>query len=211
MNARGLRRSTRSRAARAARGVRERLILAMLALAAAAGGCALPPASLRGDFAPVTPAEAARGVEATQPVRWGGVIAETRPNRERTCFLVVDMPLDDVARPVRVDQSGGRFLACTQGFLDPSVYAPDRLLTVAGWLAGTSPEKVGGYEYAAPIVDAYSVYLWQPLPPAYPYAWGPGPYPYWGWGPGVWVGPAYGPWGPWGPWGPGPWYRPWLW
>lgn len=183
----------------------------MLALAAAAGGCALPPASLRGDFAPVTPAEAARGVEATQPVRWGGVIAETRPNRERTCFLVVDMPLDDVARPVRVDQSGGRFLACTQGFLDPSVYAPDRLLTVAGWLAGTSPEKVGGYEYAAPIVDAYSVYLWQPLPPAYPYAWGPGPYPYWGWGPGVWVGPAYGPWGPWGPWGPGPWYRPWLW
>ena len=92
------------------------------------------------------------------------------------------------------------------GFLDPEVYAPDRLLTVVGWLTGSSPEKVGGYAYDAPIVDAYSVHLWQPLPPAYPYAWGPGPY--WGWGPGVWVGPGYGPWGPWGP---GPWYRPWYW
>lgn len=186
------------------------MLLGLLALVAAASGCALPPASLRGNFAPVTPAEVVRGVPAAQPVRWGGVIAEARPSRERTCFLVVDMPLDEVARPLRVDQSGGRFLACAQGFLDPSVYAPDRLLTVAGWLAGTSPEKVGGYEYEAPIVDAYTVHLWQPLPPAYPYAWGPGPY--WGWGPGVWIGPGYGPWGPWGgPWGPGPWYRPWFW
>lgn len=194
MAARGLRRSPRS------------LLPAILVLAAAAGGCALPPAALRGDFAPVTPAEAVRGVQAAQPVRWGGVIAEVRPSQERTCFLVVDMPLDEIARPVRVDRSGGRFLACAQGFLDPEVYAPDRLLTVVGWLTGSSPEKVGGYAYDAPIVDAYSVHLWQPLPPAYPYAWGPGPY--WGWGPGVWVGPGYGPWGPWGP---GPWYRPWYW
>src|SRR5262245_24025136 len=124
MDARGVRRSVKHPLLAVGR----RLAVALLL--AAASGCALAPASLRGDFAPLTPAEAARGVDATQPVRWGGVIAETRPSQDRTCFLVVDMPLDDAARPVRVDQSGGRFLACTQGFLDPEVYAPDRLLTV---------------------------------------------------------------------------------
>jgi outer membrane lipoprotein len=180
-------------------------LLAIL-LPAALSGCALAPASLRGDFAPLTPAEAARGVQTAEPVRWGGVIAETRPDQDRTCFLVVDMPLDGSARPVRVDQSGGRFLACTQGFLDPEVYAPDRLLTVAGWLAGTSPEKVGDYAYEAPVVDAYTAYLWQQLPPGYGYAWGPGPY--WGWGPGLWAygGPLYGPWGPYSSW-----YRSGIW
>ena len=162
------------------------LLLALTVLAGTAG-CATPPAALRGTFAPLTPAEAARGVTASEPVRWGGVIAEVRPSRERTCFLVVDMPLDDSARPVRVDQSGGRFLAQLRaGLFDPEVYAPDRLATVVGWLTGTSPEKVGGYEYEAPVVDAYTVFLW-PHRPVYPYAWGPGPYP--GWGPGFWPTP----------------------
>jgi outer membrane lipoprotein len=186
---------------------RVRSLLLVMAAVVLGGGCALPPAALRGEFAPLTTAEAARGVQASEPVRWGGVIAEVRPSQERTCFLIVDMPLDDSARPVRVDQSGGRFLACAQGFLDPEVYAPDRLLTAAGWLSGTSAEKVGGYEYLAPIVEAYSVHLW-PERPEYGYAWGPGPY--WGWGPGVWAygGPAFGPWGPY-PFGP--YYRPWMW
>jgi outer membrane lipoprotein len=178
------------------------IVVPALALAA---GCAMPPAALRGGpFAQIEPAQAAKGATASEPVRWGGVIAEVRPSQERTCFLVVAMPLDeDTARPLRADQSGGRFLACAQGFFDPEVYAPDRLVTVVGWLAGTSPEKVGGYEYEAAVVDAYTVYLWPHRPPYY--AWGP--YPYWGWGPGVWVGPGWGPWG----WPYPYYYRPWLW
>lgn len=183
-------------------------MLAILVASAALAGCATPPAALRGDFAPLTPAEAARGVTADAPVRWGGIVAEVRPSQDRTCFVVVAMPLDDGARPVRIDGSNGRFLACAQGFFDPEVYAPDRLLTVVGWLAGTSPEKVGDYAYEAPVVDASTVFLWPQRPPYYGYAWGPGPY--WGWGPGVWAygGPAFGPWGPY-PFGP--YYRPWGW
>jgi len=193
MHARSLRRPARGR-----------LLLAAVALAAAAG-CAMPPAVLRGGpFATVTAADASRGVGASEPVRWGGAIVEVRPSQEKTCFLIVDFPLDDSARPVRIDQSGGRFLACAQGFFDPEVYAPERLATVAGWLAGTSDEKVGGYAYAAPLVDAYVVFLW-PKRPEVVYAWGPGPY--WGWGPGAWAWAGPG----WGPWGPNPYYSPWLW
>jgi outer membrane lipoprotein len=193
MHARSLRRPARGRS-----------ILAAVALAAASG-CAMPPAALRGGpFAPVSPADASSGVPASEPVRWGGAIAEVRPARDRTCLLIVDFPLDDRARPVRGDQTGGRFLACAQGFLDPEVYAPERLATVAGWLAGTSDEKVGEYAYAAPVVDAYAVHLW-PKQPEVVYAWGPGPY--WGWGPGAWAWAGPG----WGPWGPYPYYSPWLW
>lgn len=197
--------------ARSLRPARSVLRLALLVLVVAAtsllAACATPPSVLRGDFAPLTTAEAARGVTTEQPVRWGGIIAEVRPGQDRTCFLIVAMPLDDSARPVRVDESGGRFVACAHGFFDPEVYAPDRLVTVVGWLVGTTPERVGDYEYEAPQIDAYTVFLWPPRVP-YGYAWGPGPY--WGWGPGVWMysGPA---WGPWGPYPFGPYYRPWIW
>jgi outer membrane lipoprotein len=180
------------------------LVPALVAAAlAAVAGCALPPAPLRGGpFAPLEPSEAAQGATATEPVRWGGVIVENRPARDRTCFLVLGMALDDTARPRHRDESEGRFLACAQGFFDPEVYAPDRHVTVVGWLDGTSPEKIGGYEYQAPLVEAYTVYLWPHRERAY--AWGP--YPYWGFGPGVWVGPG------WYPWGPYPYfYRPWYW
>jgi len=181
------------------------LLLAALALLA---GCALPPAALRGGpFAALDPAQAAKGATTTDPVRWGGIIAETRPGAERTCFLVVGLPLDEVARPERADQPGARFLACAQGFFEPEVYAPERLLTVVGYLSGTSREKVGGYDYDAAVVDAYSVYLW-PRIPEYERAWGA--WPYWYGAPGLWIygGPGFGGWGPW----PYPYYgRPWMW
>jgi len=187
------------------------LPLAALAALALLAGCALPPAALRGGpFAPIDPAQAAQGVTATEPVRWGGIIAEVRPAQERTCFLVVSLPLDDAARPQKhADQPGARFLACAQGFFEPEVYAPERLLTVVGYVSGTSPEKVGSYAYAAPVVDAYAVYLW-PRIPEYEREWGA--WPYWGGAPGLWVwgGPGFGAWGPW-PY-PSPSYaRPWMW
>lgn len=181
------------------------LPLAGLALLA---GCAIPPAALQGGpFATLDPAQAAQGARATEPVRWGGIVAEARPGADRTCFLVVSMPLDEVARPERADRPGPRFLACAHGFFEPEVYAPGRLLTVLGYVTGTSSEKVGGYAYEAPVVDAYSVYLW-PRIPEYERVWGA--WPYWDGGPGFWVygGPAFGPWGPW----PYPYYaRPWFW
>ena len=191
------------------RATRLHLATSLLLAVALAGssGCALPPVALRGGpFAQLDAAQATQGTTASEPVRWGGIIADVRPARDRICFLMVSLPLNDVARPERRDQPGARFLACAQGFLEPEVYAPDRLLTVLGYLNGSSPEKVGGYEYAAPIVEAYSVYLW-PKIPEYERAWGPGPY--WGWGPGFsGFGPGFGPWSAW----PYPHYsRPWMW
>jgi outer membrane lipoprotein len=133
--------------------------------------CARPPAALRGDYAPLTVAEALARPEVGARVRWGGELVETRPEADRTCFEIVDHPLDRMARPRRVDDSSGRFIACAPGFYDPEVWTAGREVTAVGTLAGDTDGKVGAMDYRFPRVDADGLYLWPPRdtwPPAGP-------------------------------------------
>src|SRR5262249_36839351 len=123
-----------------------------------------------------------------EAVRWGGEIVKARPGRGETCFEVLSKPLDRAARPRPVDETLGRFVACSAGFYDPAIYAAGRELTVAGTLAETSDRKVGDSQYRFPVVRADAVYLWPKRGPR-PYYYDPWddpfwrPYPYWGWWP----------------------------
>ncbi len=164
------------------------LVVAAVLLA----GCPRPPAPLSGEFPPTTVADARSEDYSGGRVRWGGVIVETMPGKDATCFQVVALMLDSRARPRPNDNSAGRFVACASGFWDPSIYAPKREVTVVGTIDGSVSEKIGDYDYTFPHVAAEVVYLWPErtyAQPAYyggPYYWGPywGPswYPYfWGW------------------------------
>lgn len=117
-------------------------------------------------------------------VRWGGAIASIENRRDETWIEIVERPLDTNGQPRDTDQSAGRFLARVQGFLDPAIFAPKRLVTAAGTLDGNSTRTIGEHPYTYPVVRADSIYLW-PVPPktgrAYYYP------PYW-----------YDPWYPWG-------------
>jgi outer membrane lipoprotein len=154
-------------------------------LAGALGACATIPAPLQGQFPPVTPRDAvASGGGGSEAVRWGGEIINVDTRASQTCFEILGRPLDSIARPVTKDPSGGRFLACRNGFYDPEEFKQGRELTVVGHLDGTDKAKVGDYDYTYPRVAADTVYLWpeRPLYVASPYYdpwWGPG----WGWGP----------------------------
>ena len=95
-------------------------------------GCG-PPAALRnGPFEPIAVVAARAGSHEGARVRWGGTIVRATPEAEETCLEVVSRPLNLRARPLHVDDSDGRFLACVAGFLDPAVYAPGRMVTVVG-------------------------------------------------------------------------------
>jgi len=116
--------------------------------------------------------------------RWGGVIASIENRRDETWIEIVEQPLDQDGHPRDTDQSAGRFLARVNGFLDPAIFAPKRLVTVAGVLDGNSNRTIGQHPYSYPVVRVEHIYLW-PIPAKAVHFYYHSPY---------W----YDPWYPWG-------------
>ncbi|MBD7987072.1 Slp family lipoprotein [Luteimonas sp. Sa2BVA3] len=153
----------------------------LLALAAVAllGACASQPKPLQGEYAALTPRDAA-GTDATgSPVRWGGRIVQVEPRADSTCFEMVSTRLDHYGRPYWAsDDTGGRFIACRAGFYDPAVFEVNREVTFTGRLAGHESRSIGGYSYRFPLVDADIVYLWPKRERSL--ITRPAPWPWWG-------------------------------
>lgn len=137
-----------------------------------------PPENIRPDQA-LKDAERLRGAE----VRWGGTIAAVENRKEETWLEIVEHPLTGGGRPRDTDRSGGRFLARVSGFLDPAIYARDRLITVAGQLEDPQSRRIGEYPYRYPVVKAGAAKLWPREAETAPTYYSP-----------YWVDPWY-PWG----------------
>lgn len=171
------------------------LRLAALAAVPTLVGCVSIPTHLDGDYS-----EAFQPSQATERslgarVRWGGLVIETRPERDRTCIEILAQPLDGTARPERSDQDLGRFIACRAQFYDPEIFVNGREVTVIGRLQRFRDGRIGEFQYRYPEVDADAIHLWPErveLPPSYfyrpwpyyngfwPYPWGyPSPWGYW--------------------------------
>ncbi len=162
----------------------------ILGLALVLSGCATTiPSSIR-EPAPgnisVTEARAAGKHLAGNPVRWGGTIASVENRASETWIEVVERPLESDGRPRQTDQTGGRFLALVPGFLDPSIYASGRDVTVSGTLQTPLSRTIGEYPYTFPVVRSEQIHLWpRPVPvqryyydPFWPNPWYPWGYPF---------------------------------
>ena len=132
--------------------------LAAIALLAA---CASQPLPLQGEYAALSPRDAAETDATGSPVRWGGRIVQVEPREGSTCFEMASTRLDHYGRPYWAgDDTGGRFIACRAGFHDPAVFAVNREVTFTGRLAGHESRSIGGHSYRFPLVDADVAYLW---------------------------------------------------
>ncbi|GAB4174661.1 MAG: hypothetical protein Kow0020_10180 [Wenzhouxiangellaceae bacterium] len=147
--------------------------------------CASLPEPLAGDysqeFQPTQATERSVGAR----VRWGGVVIETRPERNRTCIEVLAQPLGRDGRPRPSDQDWGRFIACSPQFFDPEIFVRGREVTATGRLTGFQTGQVGEFEYRYPVLEADSVYLWPrrvEIDEEYHYYY----WPWWGFGPYPW-------------------------
>lgn len=139
--------------------------------------CASIPAELTGGpFSLTTPQQAQIENHDGEPVRWGGIIIQTSPQAEQTCFEVMALSLDSRAAPEADDHSLGRFIACIPGFYDPALYAAGRAVTLIGQIDGSEQQKVGEYLYHFPRLAAEGLHLW-PKPPKVVYV--PYPDPFW--------------------------------
>lgn len=155
--------------------------LAAGALAGCAGVALKPP----GPYANLTPRDAVNTDFIGARVRWGGEVIATEPQAQRTCFVVLALPLYSGGEPrVSRTESLGRFVACSPGFYDPALYAKGRQITIAGDITGFETRKVGGYAYRMPVLEAGAPHLWPIEPPvryvtvpAAPLFWHPVYYP----------------------------------
>jgi len=121
--------------------------------------CVSIPEQLQGDYAPLTPKNTTDS-NLQSVVRWGGVILETRPEKEYTCFEILSRQLGSSMRPRDTDQAEGRFIACKPGFYDPEVFEKGREVTLTGKLIHIDVRKVGDYDYHFPVVDINFMTLW---------------------------------------------------
>ncbi|MDN5849978.1 MAG: Slp family lipoprotein [Nitrococcus sp.] len=101
--------------------------------------------------------------------RWGGTIIEVENREQETVLLIMGRPLDDEGMPQVEAASPGRFMAKIKGFLDPVIYSPGRLVTVAGTIVGSESRKIGSYSYRYPVLAGKDYYLWPKLPQAVRY------------------------------------------
>jgi len=176
------------------------------ALLVGLSGCVTYPISknLREQAKPVTLAQAAASpaAYAGTVVIWGGQVIQTVNDTNGGAIYVLQFPLTNDERPERHGVSTGRFIARSGNYIDPEVFKPGQLITVAGPLAGTVTEPLQKTQYVYPVVSIQELHLWQLVRRVYYYPgwygwyggwYGPGWHGYWygpGWGYG-WYGPAW--------------------
>lgn len=123
------------------------------------GACTAIPEQLRGEYTSMMPSDATEK-DLETPVRWGGVVLETKPESDFTCFEILSKQLSTSMRPVASDQAGGRYIACKPGFYDPEIFEKGREVTLTGKIIYMDVRKVGEYDYNFPVVDIEFMSLW---------------------------------------------------
>jgi outer membrane lipoprotein len=127
-------------------------------------GCSLVPKELayepQADLVAYRPA--LKGLDG-KPARWSGVIAAVHNEQDRSLVEVVYLPLKSNGVPEQTEQSPGRFLAVMQGFVDPTLYAKGRSLTVLGTLDKPVESKIGDHKYEFSVIRVSGSKLWPPI------------------------------------------------
>src|SRR5215469_10799469 len=115
--------------------------LAWALLLAALSSCVSYPISrdIRRQARPVDYRQVVANPEGTRgtTVIWGGRIIGIDNDTNGGTLYILSLPLDSDLRPLNAQTSPGRFVATSTYFLDPELFPPGSVITVAGQLDGT--------------------------------------------------------------------------
>ncbi|MDH5572953.1 MAG: Slp family lipoprotein [Gammaproteobacteria bacterium] len=132
-------------------------------LSALISACASSPGFDTRDIDPsLTPERVVHSLSANQgkTLLWGGLIININNLEQLTRIEVLAYPLNDAQLPLHNQSPMGRFLVDYQGFLEPSNYAPGRMITVRGTLIKLQQGKIGESNYLYPVLNSQQLYLW---------------------------------------------------
>ena len=105
---------------------------------------------------------ALQGMEG-KPARWSGVISAVHNEQDQSIIEVVYLPLKANGVPTQTEQSPGRFLAVMKGFVDPTLYAKGRSLTVLGTLDKPVDSQIGDHKYRFSVLKVTASKRWPPV------------------------------------------------
>ena len=94
-------------------------------------------------------------------VKLGGVILDVENREEGSTLEILEKPLSWQGRPKPGDDSGGRFMAVFDTFLDKEIYRPDRPITIVGEIVGAKTAPIGEIEYDYPLLSGREIRLWE--------------------------------------------------
>ncbi len=95
-----------------------------------------------------------------KPVRWGGKIIAVENTEQQSELMVVQFPLNRVARPVESDNSAGRFIIRSPNFLDPEVYKQDSFITALGQVVDQKKITVDQKQLILPVIQLIKEQRW---------------------------------------------------
>ena len=98
-------------------------------------------------------------------IRWGGVIISIKNLEQKSTLEILAKPLNPYGRPALNVTSPGRFFAEIPGFVDPSLFAPGREVTVFGSVAVLKTSKIGEHTYQYPVIEVTRYHLWEFISP----------------------------------------------
>ncbi|MEW9799132.1 Slp family lipoprotein [Alteromonas sp. CYL-A6] len=172
-------------------------------------GCAIVPDSIDvpegTELVSYSKAVTSGNASLGKPVRWGGVIAGVENKPQKTWIEVVHFPLNHYGKPLRSEETIGRFKVVIDGFVDPIAFEEGRLVTFIGTLGNPTAGMVGEQPYMYPTLQAQDYHMWRNQTvydvSSFQFNYGLGwyspfyhPYYFHPWG----VGPGWGGWGGWG-------------
>ncbi len=100
------------------------------------------------------------GLSIGKRVLWGGTIVRTTVTERGTILEILQKPLDHRDRPLRTDESEGRFLIeRINAFLDPAIYKEGREVTVIGEITEERRLPLGEMVYAYPYLVSSHIHL----------------------------------------------------
>jgi len=102
------------------------------------------------------------GLYTGKYVLLGGSIAAVRNYSAGGEMEIVQHDLDSRGRPESSEMSGGRFLAKSDGFLDPMVFLPGLRVSVVGRIDGEKTLPLDGIPYRYPVISVKEIRLLKP-------------------------------------------------
>lgn len=143
------------------------MILKALLLVAAVtlSGCAIVPDSLEvpdgTQLVSYTRAVTSGNDAVGQTARWGGLIVGVENKPQQTWIEIVHFPLNNYGKPLRSEETVGRFKVSIDGFVDPITFEEGRLVTFIGTLQGQTAGMVGEQPYMYPTIGALDYHMWR--------------------------------------------------
>lgn len=95
-------------------------------------------------------------------VIWGGKVIEIRSMAAATELIVLQLDLNGQDRPKNDDDSQGRYVARSKGFVDPAIYPKGTLVTIIGRFVETDQRMIGEMRYQYPVIEIDEIKKWPP-------------------------------------------------